>query len=122
MTKGERNAKIIEMRKNGKTNAEIIRAIKAIDKDMPVSDETIRKVRRDAGFEYNQKFYGPTAFLDVDIEKSNSTKIGQNGFYITEEMWEEMKYKIDSLLDTIDIQTAKIDKLDSNIIIYKELI
>ena len=122
MTKGERNAKIIEMRKNGKTNAEIIRAIKAIDKDMPVSDETIRKVRRDAGFEYNQKFYGPTAFLDVDIEKSKLDKTRQNDFCITEEMWEEMKYKFDSLLDTIDIQTAKIDKLDSNIIIYKELI
>ena len=74
MTKTERNAKIVEMTKNGKTNAEIISAIKAIDKDMPVSDETIRKVRRDAGFEYNQKFYGPTAFLDGDIEKSKWTK------------------------------------------------
>lgn len=46
---------------------------------------------------------------------------GQNGFYITEEMWEDMKDKIDSLLDTIDVQTAKIDKLESNIVSCNEL-
>ena len=65
MTKTERNAKIVEMTKNGKTNAEIISAIKAIDKTMPVNDETIRKVRKDAGLEYKPTggFVDPPHFL-----------------------------------------------------------
>ena len=57
----------------------------------------------------------------TSIEKSKLDKTRQNDFCITEEMWEEMKDKIDSLLDTIDIQTAKIDKLESNIVSCNEL-
>ena len=57
----------------------------------------------------------------TSVEKSKLDKTRQNDFCITEEMWEEMKDKIDSLLDTIDIQTAKIDKLESNIVSCNEL-
>ena len=41
---------------------------------------------------------------------------GQNGFYITEEMWESLQDKIDSLMDTIDIQSAKIQSLEADVI------
>ena len=101
MTKTERNAKIVEMSKLDKNQTEIA-------KELQCSIRTVQRV-------LNEQLGA------ISREKSNSTKIGQNGFYITEEMWEEMKYKIDSLLDTIDIQTAKIDKLESNIVSCNEL-
>ena len=101
MTKSERNAKIVEMTKNGKTQNEIA-------KELQCSIRTVQRVLNEQ-------------LGDISREKSNSTKIGQNGFYITEEMWEDMKDKIDSLLDTIDVQTAKIDKLESNIVSCNEL-
>ena len=101
MTKTERNAKIVEMSKLDKNQTEIA-------KELQCSIRTVQRV-------LNEQLGA------ISREKSNSTKIGQNGFYITEEMWEEMKDKIDSLLDTIDIQTAKIDKLESNIVSCNEL-
>ena len=101
MTKSERNAKIVEMSKLDKTQNEIA-------KELQCSIRTVQRVLNEQ-------------LGTISREKSNSTKIGQNGFYITEEMWEDMKDKIDSLLDTIDIQTAKIDKLESNIVTCNEL-
>ena len=101
MTKGERNAKIVEMTKLDKTQTEIA-------KELQCSIRTVQRVLNEQ-------------LGTISREKSNSTKIGQNGFYITEEMWEDMKDKIDSLLDTIDVQTAKIDKLESNIVSCNEL-
>ena len=98
MTKTERNAKIVEMTKLDKTQSEIAN-------ELGCSIRTVRRVI--------EEHFGSTTRV-----KSPS---GQNGFYITEEMWEEMKDKIDSLLDTIDIQTAKIDKLESNIVSCNEL-
>lgn len=105
MTKSERNAKIVEMTKNGKTNAEIISAIKAIDKDMPVSDDTIRKVRKDAGIEYNQKFCGPPAFSVEELYK----------------MIVALQDELTDLKDDLAISYAKIDKLESNIVSCNEL-
>ena len=101
MTKSERNAKIVEMSKLDKTQTEIA-------KELQCSIRTVQRVLNEQ-------------LGTISREKSNSTKIGQNGFYITEEMWEDMKDKIDSLLDTIDVQTAKIDKLESNIVSCNEL-
>ena len=101
MTKTERNAKIVEMSKLDKTQNEIA-------KELQCSIRTVQRV-------LNEQLGA------ISREKSNSTKIGQNGFYITEDMWEDMKDKIDSLLDTIDVQTAKIDKLESNIVSCNEL-
>ena len=101
MTKTERNAKIVEMSKLDKNQTEIA-------KELQCSIRTVQRI-------LNEQLGA------ISREKSNSTKIGQNGFYITEEMWEDMKDKIDSLLDTIDIQTAKIDKLESNIVSCNEL-
>ena len=89
------------MTKDGKTQTEIA-------KELQCSIRTVQRV-------LNEQLGA------ISREKSNSTKIGQNGFYITEEMWEDMKDKIDSLLDTIDVQTAKIDKLESNIVSCNEL-
>ena len=107
MTKGERNAKIVEMRKNGKTNAEIISAIKAIDKDMPVSDETIRKVRKDAGLEYKATggFVAPPTFSVEELYK----------------MVVALQDELTDLKDDLAISYAKIDKLESNIVSCNEL-
>ena len=99
MTKGERNAKIVEMSKLDKNQTEIA-------KELQCSIRTVQRVLAESM---------------TTVEKSKLDKTRQNGFYITEEMWEEMKDKIDSLLDTIDIQTAKIDKLESNIVSCNEL-
>ena len=98
MTKSERNAKIIEMSKSDKTQNEIAN-------ELGCSIRTVRRVI--------EEHFGSTTRV-----KSPS---GQNDFCITEEMWEDMKDKIDSLLDTIDVQTAKIDKLESNIVSCNEL-
>lgn len=107
MTKSERNAKIIEMTKNGKTNAEIISAIKAIDKDMPVSDDTIRKVRKDAGLEYKPTsgFAAPPAFSVEELYK----------------MIVALQDELTDLKDDLAISYAKIDKLESNIVSCNEL-
>ena len=99
MTKSERNAKIVEMSKLDKNQTEIA-------KELQCSIRTVQRVLAESM---------------TTVEKSKLDKTRQNGFYITEEMWEEMKDKIDSLLDTIDIQTAKIDKLESNIVSCNEL-
>ena len=99
MTKSERNAKIIEMSKLDKNQTEIA-------KELQCSIRTVQRVLAESM---------------TSIEKSKLDKTRQNDFCITEEMWEEMKDKIDSLLDTIDIQTAKIDKLESNIVSCNEL-
>ena len=99
MTKSERNAKIIEMSKLDKNQTEIA-------KELQCSIRTVQRVLAESM---------------TSVEKSKLDKTRQNDFYITEDMWEEMKDKIDSLLDTIDIQTAKIDKLESNIVSCNEL-
>ena len=99
MNKIERNEMIIKMSKMDKTQNEIAN-------ELGCSIRTVRRVLSDTM---------------TTIEKSKVDEIGQNGFYITEEMWEDMKDKIDSLLDTIDVQTAKIDKLESNIVSCNEL-
>ena len=99
MTKSERNAKIVEMSKLDKTQTEIA-------KELQCSIRTVQRVLAESM---------------TSVEKSKLDKTRQNDFCITEEMWEEMKDKIDSLLDTIDVQTAKIDKLESNIVSCNEL-
>lgn len=99
MTKSERNAKIVEMSKLDKNQTEIA-------KELQCSIRTVQRVLAESM---------------TSVEKSKLDKTRQNDFCITEEMWEEMKDKIDSLLDTIDIQTAKIDKLESNIVSCNEL-
>ena len=99
MTKAERNAKIVEMSKLDKNQTEIA-------KELQCSIRTVQRVLAESM---------------TSVEKSKLDKTRQNDFCITEEMWEEMKDKIDSLLDTIDIQTAKIDKLESNIVSCNEL-
>ena len=99
MTKSERNAKIVEMSKLDKNQTEIA-------KELQCSIRTVQRVLAESM---------------TTVEKSKLDKTRQNGFYITEEMWEDMKDKIDSLLDTIDVQTAKIDKLESNIVSCNEL-
>ena len=99
MTKTERNAKIVEMSKLDKTQNEIA-------KELQCSIRTVQRVLAESM---------------TTVEKSKLDKTRQNDFCITEEMWEDMKDKIDSLLDTIDVQTAKIDKLESNIVSCNEL-
>ena len=99
MTKTERNAKIVEMSKLDKNQTEIA-------KELQCSIRTVQRVLAESM---------------TTVEKSKLDKTRQNDFYVTEEMWEDMKDKIDSLLDTIDVQTAKIDKLESNIVSCNEL-
>lgn len=88
MNKIERNEMIIKMSKSDKTQNEIAN-------ELGCSIRTVRRVI--------EEHFGSTTRV-----KSPS---GQNEFYITEEMWESLQDKIDSLLDTIDIQSAKIQNL-----------
>ena len=71
MNKIERNEMIIKLTKENKTNAEIIKAIKTLDDKMPISDETIRKVRKDAGLEYSNTngFVGGSTFSTEELPR-----------------------------------------------------
>lgn len=89
MTKIERNEMIIKMSKLNKTQNEIANEIGC-------SIRTVQRVLSDTM---------------TTIEKSNLDKIGQNEFCITAEMWESLQDRIDSLLDTMEIQSAKIQSL-----------
>ena len=102
MNKTERNEMIIKLTKENKTNAEIIKRLKTSGVD--VSERTIQRVLSEN--DTSRK-------LSIS---SGADKSGQNGFYITEEMWESLQDKIDSLMDTIDIQSAKIQSLEADVI------
>ena len=93
MNKIERNEMIIKNVQMDKTQNEIAN-------ELGCSIRTVRRVI--------EEHFGSTTRV-----KSPS---GQNGFYITEEMWESLQDKIDSLLDTIDIQSAKIQSLEADVI------
>ena len=102
MNKIERNEMIIKLTKENKTNAEIIKELKMSGVD--ISERTIRRVLSEND---SSRKFSITSGADIS---------GQNGFYITEEMWESLQDKIDSLLDTIDIQSAKIQSLEADVI------
>lgn len=102
MNKIERNEMIIKLTKENKTNAEIIKELKMSGVD--ISERTIRRVLSEND---SSRKFSITSGADIN---------GQNGFYITEEMWESLQDKIDSLLDTIDIQSAKIQSLEADVI------
>lgn len=101
MTKTERNEMIIKLATNGKTKSQIVDEIKRLGGD--VSERTVQRVISDSGLMHSQVCLPPD-------------KIGQNGFFVSQEMWETLLDKIDSLLDTIDIQNAKISNLEADVI------
>ena len=114
MNKIERNEMIIKLTKENKTNAEIIKAIKSIDDKMPISDDTIRKVRRDNGLEYNPTngFAGGTAFSATNDFVGGST-------FSTEELYkiiQSLQDEIIELKDDLAIDHAKIQSLEADII------
>lgn len=102
MTKIERNEMIIKLTKENKTNAEIIKAIKTLDDKMPISDDTIRKVRKDNGLEYNATngFAAPPAFSTEELYK----------------MIQSLQDEIIELKDDLAIEHAKIQSLEADVI------
>nr|DAE44758.1 MAG TPA: arginine repressor [Caudoviricetes sp.] len=102
MTKIERNEMIIKLTKENKTNAEIIDQLKSIG--INVSERTIRRVLSENDSSRKMSIM------------SGADKIDQNGFCITAEMWESLQDRIDSLLDTMEIQSAKIQSLEADVI------
>lgn len=100
MTKIERNEMIIKFTKENKTNAEIIKAIKALDDKMPISDDTIRKVRKDAGIEYSNGFVGKSTFSTEELYK----------------MIQSLQDEIIELKDDLAIDHAKIQSLEADVI------
>lgn len=102
MNKIERNEMIIKLTKENKTNAEIIKAIKSLDDKMPISDETIRKVRKDAGLEY-----------------SNTNGFVGGSTFSTEELYniiQSLQDEIIELKDDLAIDHAKIQSLEADVI------
>ena len=102
MNKNERNEMIIKLTKENKTNAEIIKAIKSLDDKMPISDETIRKVRKDAGLEYSNTngFVGGSTFSTEELYK----------------IIQSLQDEIIELKDDLAIDHAKIQSLEADII------
>lgn len=98
MNKIERNEMIIKNVQMDKTQSEIAN-------ELGCSIRTVRRVI--------EEHFGSTTRA--------KSPIGQNDFYITEEMWESLQDKIDSLLDTIDIQSAKIAELEADVIKAKTI-
>ena len=114
MNKTERNEMIIKLTKENKTNAEIIKAIKTLDDKMPISDETIRKVRRDNGLEYNPTngFAGGTAFSATNDFAGGSTFSVDELYKIVQSLQDE----IIELKDDLAIDHAKIESLEADVI------
>lgn len=106
MNKIERNEMIVELATNGKTKSQIVDEIKRLGGD--VSERTVQRVISDSGLMHSQ------VCLPQD-------KIGQNGFFVSREMWETLLDKIDSLLDTVDIQNAKISNLEAEVVNCKSI-
>ena len=133
MNKIERNEIIVKLTKENKTNAEIIKAIKSLDDKMPISDDTIRKVRKDNGLTYTATngYAAPHAKFAANNFVEESTFSDGSDFaahpaFSTEELYkmikshqdliESLQDEIIDLKDDLAIEHAKIQSIEADVI------